>query len=83
MTAPDDIETRMFAALTRVLEQAPIERKLGVLTLIGREAAACANIRRQRLFDDCQWLAEQTGLIAIVGAVTVTDTLMAAFEGDR
>jgi hypothetical protein len=81
MTAPDDIETRIFASLTRVLIGAPTENRLAVFGLIGREAAASADRRRRQIYADCLWLADEIGLTELVGAVTVTDALMTAFNG--
>jgi hypothetical protein len=81
MSAPDDIETATFASLIRVLERAPIENKLAVFGLIGREAAVYADIRRRQIYADCLWLADETGLTELLGIVTVTDALMTAFNG--
>jgi hypothetical protein len=78
--APTDIETATFASLIRVLEQAPIENKLAVFGLIGRTAAESAAIRRQRLVDDCWWLADRCGLIDLLGRATVQDALADAFK---
>jgi hypothetical protein len=77
----DDIETRVFASLIRTLIGARTENKLAVFGLIGREAAACADRRRRQIYADCLWVAAETGLTELVGTVTITDTLMAAFTG--
>jgi hypothetical protein len=80
MSAPDDDETATFASLIRVLECGPIENKVAVFGLICRTAAAGADARRQQYIDDCWWLAEQLGLVTLVGTVTVQDVLSTAFN---
>jgi hypothetical protein len=76
-----DPQVRSYASLVRVLEAAPLHNKLPVFGLIARTAAADTVAIRQQYVDDVWWLAEQTGLVTLLGTVPVQDVLASAFGG--
>lgn len=76
----DDLAVALYASLTRVLEQAPIENKIGVFSLMARSAAAEAIAFRQTQVDLLWHVAVGIGLPNLIGTATVQDALASAFS---
>jgi hypothetical protein len=74
-------DVRIYASLCRVLEQAPIENKLRVFGLMAHYAADEISERRQQYIDDLWWVAEEVGLVRLLGVTDVQNALSDAFEG--
>jgi hypothetical protein len=89
MTAPtkivvvdrDELDVRVYASLTRVLQRAPVEKKLPVFTLMARTAADNIAARRQQYIDDLWSVAEELGLVSRLGATAVASAIEAGFNG--
>jgi hypothetical protein len=79
--ADDRAQVAMYASLTRVIEGAPVENKLAVFGLMARTAAADTAVYRQQMIDDLWFVADDLGLVTLVGATTVQATIAAAFDG--
>jgi hypothetical protein len=77
----DDLSVATFASLYRVLERAPVERKLSVFGLMGKCAAEEVSAFRQHLIDDLWAVAVGTGLVSQLGTTSVQHRLAAAFSG--
>jgi hypothetical protein len=88
MTAPtkivvvdrDELDARVYASLTRVLQRTGIEKKLPVFTLMARTAADNIAARRQQYIDDLWSVAEEVGLVSLLGATDVRNELATAFD---
>lgn len=76
----EDLDVRIYASLCRVLEQAPIENKLRVFGLMARYAADEISERRQQYIDDLWWVAEEVGLVRLLGATDLHNALASAFD---
>jgi hypothetical protein len=76
----EDLDVRIYASLCRVLEQAPIENKLRVFGLMARTAASEISERRQQYIDDLWSVAEEVGLVRLLGATDVQNALASAFD---
>jgi hypothetical protein len=90
MTAPlkrtrpaDDFDpvAAVFASWTRALIGARPENKLTIFHEMARDAAVYVDAERQAAIDGMQMIAEEVGLIALVGTTTVHAALAAAFDG--
>jgi hypothetical protein len=79
--ADDRAQVAMYASLTRVIEGAPVENKLAVFCLMARTAAADTAVYRQQIMNDLWHLADDLGLVTLVGATTVQASIAAAFDG--
>jgi hypothetical protein len=77
----EELDVRIYASLCRVLEQAPIENKLRVFGLMARTAASEISERRQQYIDDLWSVAEEVGLVRLLGATDVHNALTSAFDG--
>jgi hypothetical protein len=71
----DELETRTYASLFRVMERAPIEKRLRIFRLAARFAAAQLEARRQQAIDDLRRVADETGLVRLHGTVMVQNAL--------
>jgi hypothetical protein len=76
----EELDVRIYASLCRVLEQAPIENKLRVFGLMARTAASEISERRQQYIDDLWSVAEEVGLVSLLGATDVRNELTSAFD---
>jgi hypothetical protein len=79
--ADDRAQVAMYASLCRVIEGAPVENKLAVFGLMARTAAADTAVYRQQMIDDLWFVADDLGLVTLVGATSVQAALAAAFDG--
>jgi hypothetical protein len=79
--ADDRAQVAMYASLTRVIEGAPVENKLAVFCLMARTAAADTALYRQQMVDDLWHLADDLGLVTLVGANNVQAAIAVAFDG--
>jgi hypothetical protein len=79
--ADDRAQIAIYASLTRVIEGAPVENKLAVFGLMARTAAADAAVYRQQMIDGLWFVADDLGLVTLVGTTTVQAALAAAFDG--
>ena len=70
-----------YASLTRVLEQAPIERKLAVFSLMAGCAADDAADYVEAQIAALRFVAGDVGLIHLVGTAIVDNTINALFWG--
>jgi hypothetical protein len=77
----DELECRVFASLFRVLELAPIEKRLQIFSLIMRFAADQIAARRQRDIDDLWAIADDIGLIELHGVTYVQNAFVTGFRG--
>jgi hypothetical protein len=77
----DEFETRTYASLFRCVEFAPIEKRLQIFHLAARFAAGQIALRRQRAIDGLQLVAEESGLVRLLGVPAVQDVLTLAFGG--
>ena len=79
--ADDRAQVAMYASLCRVLEGAPAENKLPVFGLMARTAAADTAAYRQQMIDGLWFVADDLGLVDLLGVVAVQDALLVAFGG--
>jgi hypothetical protein len=79
--ADDRAQVAMYASLTCVIEGAPVENKLAVFGLMARTAAADTAVYRQQMIDDLWFVADDLGLVTLVGATNVQAAIAAAFDG--
>jgi hypothetical protein len=77
------LDIAVYASLTRVLEQCPIQNRLAVFQLMARVAAAELAEREQQYIDDLWDVARDTGLINLLGEATVGAALSVEFGGAR
>jgi hypothetical protein len=78
----EQLDVAMYASLTRVLEQAPIENKLAVLGIMVRMAVTDLDARRQAYVDDLWDVARNTGLIDLLGVPAVQAALSIGLDRD-
>jgi hypothetical protein len=78
----DDLDVCMHASLSRVMATAPIERKLAVFRLMAVVARMSIAERRQQAVDDLWTIAEESGLVDLLGANWVQRALASGFEGE-
>jgi hypothetical protein len=79
----EDLNTRVVASLVRVIEQAPIERRLPVFHLMACVAADEIAARQQQMVDDLTYVAKELGLVELLGAVAVEHAIGSALRGTR
>jgi hypothetical protein len=79
----DEFEVRMYSSLFRILEQAPIEKKLHVFRLVANFASEQIEARRQQVADDLWAIADNAGLIRLLGKTDVGAALATEFGGGR
>jgi hypothetical protein len=77
----DELDARVYASLTRVLQRARIEKKRPVFTLMARTAADNVAARRQQYIEDLWAIAEEHGLVGRLGATSVASAIDAGFNG--
>ena len=77
----DEVAIAVAASICRALEQAPLERKLPIFTLLVRSAADEIAARRQQSVDGLWWVAEQVGLVKLLGTTAVQEALNIGFDG--
>jgi hypothetical protein len=78
--ADDQAQVAMYASLSRALEGAPIENKLRVFGLMAQTAAADTAAYRQQMIDGLWFVADDLGLVDLLGVVVVQDALLVAFD---
>jgi hypothetical protein len=78
LPAPDPV-AEVFASWVRVIEGAPIENKPKLLAMMSRDARVYANSVRQQTFDDLWTIAEELGLVKLIGATSVQEAIAAGF----
>jgi hypothetical protein len=69
----------VFASWTRVLASAPIENRPKLLAMMSRDARVYADSVRQQTFDDLWTIAEQLGLVRLIGTTSVQEAIAAGF----
>jgi hypothetical protein len=75
----DEFEVRMYSSLFRILERAPIEKKLNVFCLAAKFASEQIEARRQQVVDDLWDTADKAGLIRLLGKRDVFAALATEF----
>ena len=79
LPAPDPV-AEVFASWVRVIEGAPIENKPKLLAMMSRDARVYSDSVRQQTFDDLWTIAEQLGLVKLIGTTTVQESIAAGFS---
>ena len=77
----DRAQVAIYASLCRVIEGAPVQNKLVVFGMMARAAAADVSAVRQQAIDDLWFVADNLGLVALVGVTSVQEALATAFAG--
>jgi hypothetical protein len=77
----DKIWDITFASWARVIGRAPIENKRLLLSWMARDAAAWAAACRQRGIDDVWQVADELGLVKLLGKTDVQAAIAAGFDG--
>jgi hypothetical protein len=77
----DKVWELVFASWARVIRRAPIENKRLLLSWMARDAAAWADACRQRGVDDMWQVADELGLIKLLGITDVQAAIAAGFDG--
>jgi hypothetical protein len=75
-----DPEAAIYASLSRVLISAPIENRLAVYGLMAKMAVADIAAIRQQFIDDLWFVADDVGLVALIGTTSVQAALAIAFD---
>ena len=78
--ADDRAQVAMYASLSRVIESAPIENKMRVFRLMAKTAAADTAAYRQQMIDDLWFVADDLGLVTLVGTTNVQAAIAVAFD---
>jgi hypothetical protein len=78
LPAPDPW-AEVFASWTRVISCAPIENKPKLLAMMSRDARVYADGVRRQTFDDLWTIAEQLGLVKLIGTTGVQEAIAAGF----
>jgi hypothetical protein len=74
------VDVAIYGSLTRILEShIPIEKRLGVFQLMTRTAARDLERRRQQYVVDLNQIADNVGLVPIIGTTTVAEVIAAEF----
>ena len=76
----EQFDIAMYASLMRVLLQAPVENRLAVFAMMARMAADDLIERRQQYVDDLWDVAEETGLVRLLGITAVQEVLSVEFQ---
>jgi hypothetical protein len=76
----EELAIAMYASLTRVIGQAPIENRLAIFAMMARMAVSELAARRQQHIDDLWNVARDTGLIDVVGVADVQAALSVELE---
>jgi len=77
---PDDWAF-IFASWSRVIVCAPVENRLTLLGMMASDAAAYADALRQQAIDDMCAVADDLGLVRLIGATQVQGIVAVAFAG--
>jgi hypothetical protein len=75
----DRAQVAFYASLCRVIEGVPAQNRLPLFGVMAKTAAADTSAFRQQAIDDLWVVAEDLGLVALVGVTSVQDVLAAAF----
>jgi hypothetical protein len=78
--SPPDPAAEVFASWVRVIEGAPVEHRLKLFGMMAADARCYADAVRQQAIDDMVWVAGELGLISLLGAVPVEETLAITFR---
>jgi len=76
----EDLNVLVYASLSRVLEQAPTDDKLGVFGLMAQAAADEVAAFQQQQIDDLWAVADDTGLVVTFDTTSVQSALDAVFN---
>jgi hypothetical protein len=76
----EELDIAMYASLTRVLEQAPVQNRLRIFGMMARIAFDDLLAHRQQYIDDLWDVARDTGLVDLLGVTAVQLALAAEFE---
>jgi hypothetical protein len=79
----DKLWELVFASWARAIRRAPIENRPKLLFMMSRDAAAWAAAHRQQAIDDVWQVADELGLIALLGATSVQAAIAAGFDGGQ
>jgi hypothetical protein len=77
----DKIWEITFASWARVIGRAPIENKPKLLFMMSRDARAWADAHRQQAIDDVWQVAEELGLVRLLGTAHIQNLVAAGFDG--
>jgi hypothetical protein len=78
LPAPDPA-AEVFASWVRVIEDATIENKPKLPAMMSRDARVYADSVRQQTFDDLWTIAEELGLVKLIGPTSVQEAIAAGF----
>jgi hypothetical protein len=77
----DDQVEVAFASWVRILEHAPIQNRPSLLAMMARDARAWADSQRLQAMRDLYFVAQQVGLVKLLGAPHITATILEVFGG--
>jgi hypothetical protein len=77
----DDPAVFVFASWSRALTGARPENKLRIFAAMAEGAVTYLDVHRQQVVDDLWLVAEEAGLVDLLGAVAVQDALTLALQG--
>jgi hypothetical protein len=81
INSSDDQVEMAFASWVRIIEGAPIQNRSSLLAMMARDAREWADIKRQQAMQDLYAVAEQVGLVTLLGRTHVTTTILEVFGG--
>lgn len=76
----DDPAAFVFASWSRALTGAKPENKLRIFAAMAEDAVSYVDIHRQQVIDDLCLVADETGLVDLVGATNVQAAIAVAFD---
>jgi hypothetical protein len=74
----DQVEAA-FASWVRVIEGAPIENRARLLAMMARDAREWADSQRRQAIRDLYFVAEQIGLVTLLGATHIKAVILNVF----
>jgi hypothetical protein len=78
--ADDRALVLLYQSLTRAIEGAPTQNKLPAFGLMAKTAANDAAALRQQYIDDLWLVADNVGLVRLLGTASVQEALAVAFN---
>ena len=70
-----------FASWVRVIEGAPIQNRSSLLAMMARDARDWADSQRRQAMNDLYFVAQQIGLVKLLGATHVKTVILDVFGG--
>jgi hypothetical protein len=71
----------VFTSWSRALVGAKPENKLRIFGAMAEDAVTYLDVHRQQVIDDLWLVAEEAGLVDLLGVLAVQDALTVAFQG--